>query len=382
MKKWVRPNSRLENFYSNYDNFIPSDEFYRMYNLARTGIKCRDFENGAEVASLTVPLSTIFDHGGLMSLSSSSRSFKKCFVIGKKDPRISDIPCESNWSKIMLASGLVGYDGGGALVDGKIKCIGNMITPGRKYILKALKQLEYRRGAHTRHTSAMAYSKRYRNNIVMITSHHGRCCILLDGRIIGQIMGFNGLGRKAFVKPCNSLHFPKFDDESENNNKMKLDPSLKDLIERAHGIEDIFEIALGKVNMEQNSMIRRRSTMVNIIQSRYSSNNLRKWIGFFGSEKPNIDEPKIQNAGFYEGAVPYRSMTNNFINHVQPYIQMNMSEKKKMEMVIDLRDKQTRLDHKEFQGTRTKTCVKRPTAKECILNAFKKKKKYRSLDDY
>ena len=203
-----------------------SDFFWESEEVKRTGISCKDWENMTEIAALCGLLARRFGHGAGLSGNNSSRKLKKYFL-GEPENDLINMGIDIPEVKVALADILVAEDGAGAVVNGKISHVGCWITMSKRACVKALKVLNNqpsseegkrkcypkRKGSHTRHGSMTAYSVKCPHTIDFVISHRGRACILVKGKVVGQITSIGGLEGPVYIRPYGGRGFPVGDEE-------------------------------------------------------------------------------------------------------------------------------------------------------------------------
>ena len=197
--------------------FYENSEIYR-----KTRISLKDFLHACEVMGLASILAQRYHHGAGLSINRSVRSVNKYFL-GKKENDLLNMGVDLSAVKIALSDALIALDGAGAMVDGKIKNVGCMILVSKRTCEKALRRLNENPeldicgrdtaqiamgGAHTRHGSMTAYSMKCPHSVNFVVSHKGRACILVKGRVIGQITRIEGIDGPVYIEPYPGVGFP------------------------------------------------------------------------------------------------------------------------------------------------------------------------------
>jgi len=226
--------------------------FYEYLDIfKKTRISLEDFVNGCEVIGFAGILAKRYGHGGGLSINRSGRLVNKYFL-GKKENDLLNMDINISAVKIALGDALIALDGAGAIVDGRITNVGCMILVSKRACEKALRRLNEKTdrriclgdmaqitmgGAHTRHGSMMAYSMKCPHSVNFVVSHKGRACILMKGKVIGQITRIEGIDGPVYIKPYPGVGFPG----NEKTHLVKTSsPQLRTIVEKGFKSGDIF----------------------------------------------------------------------------------------------------------------------------------------------
>jgi len=373
MRKWFEPVSDIKKIQNKGE--LSGSEFYWRFGLQRTGITEEHFLQSIEVGSITAIFAAIFNHGGTLTVSSIAKYIRRSFIIRKNDPPPPKVFLETSWAKIMLAAGLL-EDGAAAVVNGEIKCIAKMMFPGKRYTIKALNQLGSEASTHTRHISTMANSIRFRRTINIVTSHRGRCCLFLAGRIIGQISSFNGFGRPVYILPCNMPRLPK---PSEELRVKCNDNRINQIISTSKSHNEIYQRGINEIERAERKKRQKEAALNFIRHNRVGA--VRDLLNFRQFDKvfqmtddesyplgpnttPRLKTPELSHSIVYRGGVA----VYNLINF--------------QKTDVDKNDTSTQYHLSETHYQKGTGKIEKPTRMECIMNAFRKKKKVRSLDEF
>lgn len=373
MKKWFEPVSDLKKNINKGE--LSGSQFYKKLGLQRTRIKEEHFLQCLEVSSIASVFSQYYDHGATLTVSPSKRLVRKSFIIGPKDI-VPNVSLSTTWAKIMLAAGLISKDGAGAVTNGKIWCLGKMMLPGKKYIQKALNLLGYGPSTHTRHTSALANSIRFRDTINIVTSHKGRCVLFLGGRLIGQITSFNGFGRSVYISPCNMPCLPKPHQEI----RVKCnDDRIKQIISSSKSPEDIYLKGKYEIDKAQKKIQQQKAAVAYIRNGRIGAMrdimNFKQFGEYFlSNDGGNIFYSPNANSG---RKVP---VPDHSIVHRRGVAVYNLTTNKRGDDLNSHNTKQYHLYENHYRKNDKK--VRKPSRRECINNALRKRKKVRSLDEF
>ncbi len=206
--------------------FEASDFFWESEEIKKTGINCKDWENMTAIAALSGLLAQRFGHGAGLSGSNSLRRVNKYFL-GEPENDLIGMGIDIPEVKVALSDIIVAEDGAGAVVNGKVSHVGCWITMSKRTCVRALKLLNNpqngvkekkrhypkRKGAHTRHGSMTAYSFKCPHSVDFVISKRGRACILVKGKVIGQITRIGGLEGPVYIKPYWGIGFPAGEEE-------------------------------------------------------------------------------------------------------------------------------------------------------------------------
>ncbi len=226
--------------------------FYDFFEIHRkTRISLEDFMHACEIMGLASILAQRYHHGAGLSINRSARSVNKYFL-GKKENDLLNMGVDLSSVKIALSDVLIALDGAGAIVNGKITNVGCMILVSKRTCEKALRRLNenpdpglFRKetyqltagGAHTRHGSMTAYSMKCPNSVNFVVSHKGRACILVKGKVIGQITRIESIDGPVYIEPYSGNGFPG---EEKTQLVKTFSPQLRTIVEKGFKSGDIF----------------------------------------------------------------------------------------------------------------------------------------------
>ncbi|MDP6156669.1 MAG: hypothetical protein QF682_11150 [Candidatus Thermoplasmatota archaeon] len=233
-------------------NELEAAVFYEYFEIYRkTRISLEDFVNVCDVMGLASILAKRFHHGAGVSINRSLRSVNKYFL-GKKENDLLNMGVDLSTVKIALSDVLIALDGAGAIVDGKITNVGCMILVSKRSCEKALRRLNENPdhdtcgkdttqitmgGAHTRHGSMTAYSMKCPHSVNFVVSHKGRACILVKGKVIGQITRIEGIDGPVYIEPYFGVGFPG---KGETHLVETSSPQIRTIAEKGFKSGDIF----------------------------------------------------------------------------------------------------------------------------------------------
>lgn len=248
---------------------MTAKEFYDRFKIRRNNIGYDLFLQTLVVAALTSYFAKRYGHGAIMALCSSNRPVRK--FIGKGIRHLPGTSLRGENMKIMLAAGLSAFDGGGCIVDGELVCLSKMMEAGGKYKKKAAKRLNYKNGIHTRHISSAAFSLRYRNTLVFVTSSKGRCCIMMGGMVLGRISRLHSLNGPVYIQVCNTICFP----EKDRRRGAKVYSQVINQVENRYDrVRDMFNSYRAKVEREMRVEMKRQALLAYKRRKNLSSNSL------------------------------------------------------------------------------------------------------------
>ena len=232
-------------------NEIEASVFYENFGIyMKTRISLEDFANACEVMGLAGILAQKYNHGAGLSINRSLRSINRYFL-GKKKNDLLNMGVDLSAVKIALSDVLIALDGAGAIVDGKITNVGCMILVSKRACEKALRRLNENPdpacseetaqiamgGAHTRHGTMTAYSMKCPHSVNYVVSHKGRACILIRGKVVGQITRIEGMDGPVYIEPYPGVGFPV---KEKTHLVRTTSPQIRTIVEKGFKSGDIF----------------------------------------------------------------------------------------------------------------------------------------------